>query len=185
MKKPSPPLLLLDQYSLRRLTTADATLVLKLREACYDNVMVDLPESKELCELFIENMLLELWGLPMMAFQHGEPIGIMYTNQSDPRNLNAHLVTMFKKPTDARLPLIMYIRHLFWNFLLHRIYTHCPALEQMQNYPQMYISAGFQQEGLLLKHKIIAEQRYDVAVFGLLRKDFDRWCQEYEKRLEL
>ena len=83
------------------------------------------------------------------------------------------------------MPLALFTRHLFWTFPLERLYVQFPLLDETVAYGQLYEQVGFQREGVMKKHQSIAGRRHDVAVYGLLRGDFDRWWAAHDPRMTL
>jgi hypothetical protein len=175
----------LDGLSLRRLTTADATLALEIALAGDHPHLFDIPTSLDGCRALIERTRAQPWGLPMLCLRDGRPVGWVITGLSNVRALNAFLLAVFLEPSEATLALALCVRHLFWNFPLHRLYTQFPLIPAATSYRRLYTRAGFQEEGVMLQHAVVAGQSSDVVVFGLLRGEFDAWAAANEPRLSL
>jgi RimJ/RimL family protein N-acetyltransferase len=91
----------------------------------------------------------------------------------------------FNKPAEAVKPLAVYVRHVFWSSPLHRVYVQLPLLAGATAYIRLLLGSGFQQEGVVRGHAYVDGRPRDVAVIGLLRRDFEAWCRENELRLAL
>jgi len=180
-----PAIASLDGFGLRRLTTADAALALEIALAGDHPHLFDVPTSLDGCRALIDSTRAQPWGLPMLCLRDGRPAGWVITGLSNLRAMNAFLLAVFLEPSEATSALALCVRHLFWNFPLHRLYTQFPLLPAATAYRHLYTAAGFQEEGVMRQHAVVAGQSIDVAVFGLLRDDFDAWATANEPRLGL
>jgi hypothetical protein len=185
MTAPRPALLNLDGFSLRRLVPTDVDTVLKLHQTGANVHLIDLPNTTEGCLAFLRQLESQPWTQPMLSLREGEPVGVLSTGLTNLASLTTFLLAMFVDPTAATLPLALYVRHMFWQYPLQRVYAQFPLVDGIEAYADLYRSAGFQDEGVMRKHQVIGGRRYDVIVFGLLREDFDRWCAEHDQRLGL
>ncbi|MDQ6712362.1 MAG: GNAT family N-acetyltransferase [Candidatus Dormibacteraeota bacterium] len=185
MPQPAPSLLELDGFSLHRMATADLPFVLDLYQIGPNRLLVDLPAAQEEAIVFLQQLEKQPWSMLMVAQQGGKRIGALATGLTNLVSLNTYLLAMFLEPAAAMMPLALFTRHLFWTYPLERLYVQFPLLDETEAYGQLYEQAGFQREGVMKKHQSIAARRYDVAVYGLLREDFDRWCTARDPRLAL
>ncbi len=88
-------------------------------------------------------------------------------------------------PGEASHPLAIYVRHLFWSQPLHRVYVQFPVAEDATDYIDLLKRAGFVDEGVVTGYALVRGQPSDVAVLGILRREFEAWCLQNEKRLIL
>jgi hypothetical protein len=182
---PVPAVPSLDGFSLRRLTAADAVVALEITLAGDHPLLFDIPTSLDGCRALIESARARPWGLPMLCLRDGRPAGWVVTGLDNLRALNAFVLAVFLEPSEASLALALCVRHLFWNFPLHRLYTQFPLIPAAASYRQLYARAGFKEEGVMLQHAVVAGQTADVVVFGVLRDEFDEWAIANEPRLSL
>ena len=145
--------------------------------------MLDVPADAGSIASLIELLRREPWSLPLAVIKEGECVGVATTALASIKSLNASLMTMFVDPSTATTPLAMCVRHLFWNFPLHRLHCQVPLLDLTREYVDLLTSVGFEDEGRLVEHAVIGGQRFDVATLGLLRPRFDAWCGGNEPRL--
>lgn len=170
--------------ALRQLTPDDAPLLLSLRREGRNAALLEgLLDVDELARGFLEALKLDLWALPMVATRDGRPCGVLLNTETDLQSLNCRLVALFSRPERSRLPLALYLRHLFWSLPLHRVYARVPA--PLEDCERLYESLGFACEGSLAAHQLHAGRLVDVRLLGLLRRDFDAWCEEREPWLAL
>jgi hypothetical protein len=181
---PPPALMALENFSLRRWQNDDMLYFSTLLAMEHNQAIIEgLVESDALYDSFMDAVKTSIWSIPMVCLHNEQPLGIMLTSVTDLQNLNARLIALFEDLQDARVPLLLYVRHLFWNFPLQRIYVQ--ILASRESYIQLYQSVGFQQEGILPNHLILAGSAYDVVMLGLLRQDFDLWCLQNDQRFSL
>ena len=185
MQAPTRPLLELDGYSLRRLGSADLPFVQELYNSGSNRLLIELPEGLEAALAFLQQLEQQPWSLLMVAEHDKTPVGVAATGLTNLVSLNTFLLSMFQKPDQATLPLALYVRHMFWNFPLQRMYVQFPILDETESIATLYESVGFQREGAMRQHQAIGGTRHDVAVYGLLREDFDRFWAEKDSRLSL
>jgi len=95
------------------------------------------------------------------------------------------VLALFVDPPSSVAGLALFVRHVFWNFPLHRLHTQIPTLDLTTEYIRLFEGAGFVDEGRLRAHTLVAGQAFDAAALGLLRPDFEAWCSEHEPRLAL
>jgi hypothetical protein len=124
-------------------------------------------------------------GRPMLCLRNGEVIGASATSQRNRRSLNAHLTLIFTNPLEATLPAAMCVRHLFWSMPLHRLYVQMPMVGPADQYVAMLSSVGFREEGRVRDFAVVNGESTGVVVMGVLRPEFEAWCQANEKRLAL
>lgn len=185
MQAPTRPLLELDGFSLRRLAAADLPFVRDLYDSGPNRLLIDLPDTPEASLAFLQELEKQPWSLLMVALADNSPIGVTATGLTNLVSLNTFLLAMFRDPERATLPLGLYVRNMFWNFPLQRMYVQFPILNETKPIAALYESVGFQREGAMRKHQAIGGTRHDVAVYGLLREDFDRFWAEKDSRLSL
>jgi hypothetical protein len=123
--------------------------------------------------------------MPAALVRDDELGGFGATALPNIRALNASVTALFVDPETATTPLAMYLRHLFWTFPLHRVHTQIPDLDLTREYIELLQRVGFAVEGRLVEHARIAGQTFDVVALGLLRSDFEVWCDQHEPRLSL
>jgi hypothetical protein len=137
----------------------------------------------------VAQMLAELgrlpWSLNMAVLRGDTCIGMATTALANLRSLNAGILALFVDPPSATLALALFLRHVFWNFPLHRLHAHVPLFDLTSEYVRLYRSVGFVDEGRFVAHALIAGQPFDVAALGLLRSDFESWCAKHDPRLGL
>jgi len=68
---------------------------------------------------------------------------------------------------------------------MHRIYVQMPVVNATAEYVQLLKSVGFEEEGVVSDHALIAGRTYEVTALGMLRREFEAWCLQNEKRLVL
>jgi hypothetical protein len=121
----------------------------------------------------------------MLCLRDSKPVGAAALRLRNNRSMNAQLICFFTDPIRAALPLAAYVRHLFWSMPLHRVYSQLPLVGGATAYLRLLTSAGFQDEGVIRGGAVVGRRLRDVAIFGLLREEFETWCRENEKRLAL
>ena len=135
----------------------------------------------------IANMLSELrkapWSLTMAIVRDEQCLGMATSGLANLRSLHASVLALFVDPSDAASALALYVRHLFWNFPLRRLHAQVPLMDLTEDYVDLYSRVGFRDEGRLSAHAVIAGKAFDVATLGLLRTDFEDWCDQHEPRL--
>jgi RimJ/RimL family protein N-acetyltransferase len=125
------------------------------------------------------------WSLPCACLVDGRAIGVCFMRVPQLKHLSAYLVPLFADAGAAHRPLALYMRHAFWTFPLHKLYTHVPAHESAEPYASLLRRAGFREEGTLKDHAVAGDRTIDALLFGLLRAEFDAWCAAHEPRLLL
>lgn len=185
MISPRPALLELGPFALRPLVPGDAPFVHRLGGAGHNRLVVELPGSVAECRAYLEELGSSAWALPMACTRQGVDFGLCFTALSNLHSLNGYLLALFEEPRQAGPALALYVRHAFWSFPLRRFYVQFPLTDPPHGYEQLYPAAGFAAEGVMAGHALLGGREHDVATFGLLRSDFDRWCQQREPRLAL
>ncbi len=155
---PSAAILELDGYAWRRPTRAD--------RAALEELSALGPHAG-------------LFNLP------GPGEGVAAISHLNQRSMNAQLICAFKQPRLASHPLAIYVRHLFWSQPLHRVYVQFPVAGDATDYIDVLKRAGFVDEGVVTGYALVRGQPSDVAVLGILRREFEAWCLQNEKRLIL
>ena len=148
-------------------------------------MLVDLPEETQASAVFLQELEKQPWAMLMLVESGGQPVGVIANGLTSLVSLNTYVLAMFKDPRTATIPLALYTRHMFWTFPLNRMYVQFPVIDETQPYADLYRAAGFEQEGVMKKHQAVGGRRYDVAVFGLLRQDFDDHWAARDQRLKL
>jgi hypothetical protein len=174
----------LDGDSLRRLTSDDLPAVLRLREAA-PGEMFHLPVGAAELAAFMDYLANRRWSMPMLCCHEGKPSGLCLMSMGQLKNLNSYLVPLFEQPATAERMLALYLRQAFWAFPLHRLYTQLPKTLEVEPHIDLLRRCGFKDEGRLVGHLEIKGRPVDVAVFGLLRGEFDAWCATNDPRLSL
>lgn len=182
---PAPAVVDLDGISLQPLEPDHAPLVVQLMEQRGHRYILDLRPNVQGIRSALSMLAGQTWTLPLAAIRGTECIGMATTALPNVKSLSASFTALFVDPAESTLPLAMFIRHLLWNFPLHRLYAHIPAMDLTREYVELLGSVGFVEEGTLQQHLVAAGQRFDVHVLGLLRPDFDAWAAANEPRLRL
>jgi hypothetical protein len=178
----SPAVLEIDGCGWRRAAPADASTLEGLAARNGNRVLFDLPGS---ADEFAARVGRPGFRLPMLCLRGSTPVGAAATTMRNNRSLNLRLMCFFAQPARASLSLAVYVRHLFWSLPLHRVYVQLPLTAGATAYTRMLIGAGFQEEGVVARHALLGGRPCDVAVLGVLRRDFEAWCLENESRLAL
>jgi hypothetical protein len=174
----------LDGFSIHPLGADDFPHVSSLQRSIPPDVF-QLPRTEQAYRAFMADLARKPWSLPFVCARAGEPLGICFMSVAQVKNLNAYLVALFSEPAASTLPLALYIRHAFWTFPLHRLYAQLPALNTVVPQMENLIQVGFKREGMLVAHVAGADGPEDAIVVGLLRNEFDLWCEQNEPRLAL
>ena len=179
---PSGPVLELDGWAWREATPADGPALAMLAAVNGNRDLFDLPLSENEFAARINR-----WGfvMAMLCLRDGAPIGASATRLRNSRSLNLRLISFFANPDESALPMAAYIRQVFWMLPMHRVHVQLPRVEGFEGYRRLLLSVGFLEEGLISAHGIVGGQPCDVGIFGLLRRDFELWCQKNEPRLNL
>lgn len=180
-----PAMVSLDGYELVPLEPSDAPQVLQLLELRGNRYLVELGASEHEVARLLAELAQAPWSLPLAVLRGDECVGMATTSLANLKSLNASLLALFTDPPGSSLALALYLRHVFWNFPLHRLHTQVPSLDLTREYEDLYRSVGFVDEGRLVGHVVIAGRPFDVTVLGLLRADFEAWCATHEPRLSL
>ena len=181
--RPAPAVVALDGYELVALEPADAPQVLELVGLRGNRYLIDLGASEHEVARLIAELTQAPWSLPL-AVLHGDLcVGMATTSLANLKSLNASLLALFTDPPASATALALYVRHVFWNFPLHRLHVQIPVLDLTREYVDLYRSVGFVEEGRLVDHAVVAGQSFDVTALGLLRSDFEAWCLVNEPRL--
>jgi hypothetical protein len=182
--KPAAGFLELDTCSLRRLTAHDWPIIKHLGDNAPADVF-ELPRTEAGLDGFVADLTGKAWSLPLLSFDNGNPIGLCFMSITQVKDLNAYLVALFTKPAESRKALALYIRHAFWSYPLHRLYTQLPSSTVTAAHIDLLTSCGFEREGILREHITTDGDPQDAVVMGLLRDEFESWCVETEPRLSL
>jgi RimJ/RimL family protein N-acetyltransferase len=179
---PAHGLMELDGDSLRMLTVDDLPALARLREAA-PHELFELPSSPEEIGGFVQGLATRPWSLPMLCCHDDEPVGLCLMSVAQLKNLNAYLVAVFEQPASAAGALALYVRHAFWSYPLHRLYTQLPSNQAVRAHAELYSRVGFSPEGVLVKHIATDFGPADAMVLGILRDEFDAWCAANQPEL--
>ena len=171
-------------FSIRALGAEDFALVRALKPSTPADIF-ELPDSDHAFRTFIADLGAKPWSLPFVCLSAEKPIGVCFMSVAQLKNLNAYLVALFSEPAVERVPLALYIRHAFWSFPLHRLYAHVPALTGVTSHVEALVGVGFQHEGVLAAHVPSPDGPQDAIVLGLLREEFNLWCEQNQPGLAL
>ena len=164
------------ELSLVPLEPGDARQAMDLAAHRGNAFLVDFGSSEQAVAQLLAQLATSPWALPM-AILHGEHcVGMATTSLANVKSLNASVLAMFVEPSTAADGFALYLRHVFWNFPLHRVHAQVPLLDLTREYLTLFASVGFVDEGRLTDHAIVAGQPFDAAALGLLRSDFETWC---------
>lgn len=170
--------------AVRVLSRGDASLVHDLLLADRNRALFEgLVEHPGVIDGFLSALDQDPWALPMVGTFRSTPVAALFNVRTDPQNLNTRLVPVLTDFVSTVGVLALYVRHLFWTLPLQRIYAK--FLVDLSEYEGVLRAAGFKKEGVLVEHQIYAGKRCDVAMFGLLRTDFESWCAEHDPELSL
>ena len=180
----APGLPELDRSALQPLGPEHHPLMERLNSATPEGI-AELPAAAERYLEHLKDLRGRPWSLATVCKQDGKESGYCQLSVGQFKNLAAYVVGLFVDPGRAGPVLSLYIRQAFWSHPLHRLYTHVPITPDTTPYRRLYEQAGFIPEGTLIGHALVGGEERDVAVLGLLREDFDAWCQAHDPRLAL
>lgn len=130
--------------------------------------------STTMASAFFERTSSELWS-SVTRIRAARLRGLILNADTDPSSLNTRVICLAEGDLDGvAFAISLFARHLFWSFPLHRLYTYLPA--SAVEVAEGFAGAGFQTEGRLVEHALLAGHPEDVTVLGLLRRDFDAWA---------
>ncbi len=179
---PSAAVLELDGFEWRRASRADRGAMDALVALSPFHGLFTFPDPGE---EFSRGVGAPGFRMPMICLHDSKAVGVAAISHRNQRSMNAQLLCAFRQPRLAALPLATYVRHLFWLQPLHRIYAQCPAAAGATAYIDLLKRAGFVEEGVVTGYALVRGRPSDVAVLGVLRREFETWCQENETRLTL
>lgn len=172
----------LDGLRWRSADATDATEIASLVSSDHNRMLFGLPTSEEEIAVTIGK---PGFRIPMLCLRGAEAIGVAATTRRDMRNGNVQLLCAFAEPKGSSLALAMYLRQLFWSWPFNRVHAQIPSIAGAPDHVQLLCSVGFQEEGVVRDHAVIDGRPVSVIVLGLLRRDFEAWCQTHETRLLL
>ncbi len=181
----SPAVTELDGVTIERLHPDHAHLVATLLDLRGHRHLIDLDPDPNTIATLLRTLSQQPWAMPLAAIRDGECIGIGTTALADVKSLNAAFLTMFVEPAQAHLASAMMVRHLFWTFPIRRLHVQIPDMDITREYADLLTTIGFEHEGRLVDHVHAAGRTFDVLTLGLLRPDFEQWCDANEPRLRL
>jgi hypothetical protein len=185
-RDPVPAVVELDGWTIRLLEPSHSELVVQLLAQRGNRYVLDMPNADAATvTALIGELSRSPWTLPLAATRDGELFGVGTTALADVKSLHASFTSLFVDPPAARTPLAMIVRHLFWSFPINRLHVQIPAMDLTREYVELYTSVGFVDEGRLVAHALVGGQPFDIAVLGLLRRDFEAWTDAEEPRLGL
>jgi len=169
----TPSVLEVDGVQLRQ-AEPDPKLLLELSRTAENAGMLGASlNGLAVAQAFLEGAAMELWSTPMTCWAGGQPQGLLFNVQTDVGSLNTRIVALLRDPLAHRQALALYARHLLWSYPLHRLYAEVPVTSS--RWRDAFGATGFIEEGRLIEHTLLAGERHDVIVFGMLRRDFERW----------
>jgi hypothetical protein len=174
-----------DDAEIRPLTGADLAFVryvYSVRENAIVAGSLDMGSDD-----FIATIRGSPWSTPMVLEKNAEPVGLALISSADTHSRNGRVTVLARRdPRECRVPFELYLRHAFWSHPLHRLYAVLPLrLPIPGSYADLLTGCGFVDEGHLKAHFNFLGYRRDIAVFGLLRSEFDAWCRESRPALLL
>jgi hypothetical protein len=178
----SAPVLELDGFRWRPALPSDAGVLDRLAGHGTNRMLFRLPASEP---DFVIALNRPGFRLPFLCLRGSDPVGAAATALRNQRSLNLRLIAFFAEPAAATLPIAMYLRHIFWTLPMHRVYIQLPIVAGSEDYRRSLGEAGFQEEGVVRGHGIVGGNECDVVALGLLRAEFEAWCQQNESRLNL
>jgi len=178
----SPPVLELDGLRWREASPDDAAELAQLVAASHADLAYGLPLSEAAIGAALNRPGLRH---AMLCTRGPRVVGAAATRNRNQQAQNLQLACLFARPAGAGAALAVYVRHLFWSLPLHRVYAQFPAVPGTAGQERLLRAAGFTCEGRLAGQALIGGRALDLLCYGLLRRDFDRWCQENEPRLAL
>ncbi len=179
---PTAAALQLDAFTWRPATAADAVALHELASLGANRTLFDLPAS---ADEFAGQIGAPGFRIPMLCSSESKVLGAAAVGPRSQRHLNVQMLCFFADPVTVALPMAAYVRHLFWLLPLHRVYAQLPMVDGADDYMRLLAQVGFTAEGVIPGRALIDGRPQDVAVFGLLRREFDAWCLEHEPRLAL
>jgi len=182
---PTPAIVELDGWRLEPFTPNEAPLLSQLLQQRGHRYLLEVPTDEATIKLLLSEVGKHAWAMSGALIRDDELVGFGATALPNLRALHASVTALFVDPASARTPLALYLRHLFWSFPLHRLHTQIPDLDLTREYVDLLTSVGFRVEGRLVDHAHIGGQSFDVIALGLLRSDFEAWCDADEPRLGL
>jgi hypothetical protein len=183
-ERPASSVSFADGAEIRPLTDGDQAFVRDLYRY-RDNAIVAGSLEVESAD-FVAAVRAMPWSTAMVLEQDREAMAMAAITSVDTHSRNGRLVLLTPAPRRCQTALGLYLRHAFWSHPLHRLYTVLPArLPQSGGYAELLKGCGFVDEGHLVAHLAWKGRRHDLAVFGLLRSEFDSWCRERHPALLL
>jgi hypothetical protein len=183
-ERPASSVSFADGAEIRPLTDGDQAFVRDLYRY-RDNAIVAGSLEVESAD-FVAAVRAMPWSTAMVLEQDREAMAVAVITSVDTHSRNGRLVLLTQAPQRCQTALGLYLRHVFWSHPLHRLYAVLPArLPQSGGYAELLHGCGFVDEGHLVAHLSWKGRRHDMAVFGLLRPEFDSWCRESRPALLL
>lgn len=180
-----PAIVELDGWTLDTFAPEEAPLLVQLLGQRGHRYVLDIPADATVIRELLAGLASQPWSLPLAIARGDDLAGFATTALPSLQSLHASVAALFVDPSSGRLPLALYLRHLFWSFPLRRVHTQIPDLDLTREYVDLLTSVGFEVEGRLRDHATVGGQTFDVVSLGLLRPDFEAWCTEHEPRLSL
>ena len=174
-----------EGISLQRLEPQHAGVVAALLKMRGHQFILDIPADEAVIAQALVELPKQPWTMPLAAVRDDECLGVVTTALPNVKSLHANLTALFSDPDSARIPLAMCVRHLFWNFPLHRLHAQVPDMDLTREYVDLLGSVGFEVEGRLVDHALVGGRPFDMVALGLLRSDFEQWCDANQPALTL
>lgn len=175
----------LDGVRLQPLDPQHAPVVAELLRMRGHRYILELPDDADSIAALLAEVTRQPWSLPLAAIRGDECIGVATSALPNLKALHAGFTALFVDPATATTATAMCVRHLFWTFPLRRLHAQVPDLDLTREYIDLLTGIGFQLEGRLVDHLQVGGQTFDTVMLGLLRTDFDDWCDANEPRLSL
>ena len=162
-----------DGVVLRDLVEDDAELLASYLETDWGAVIFPGTVARPAVADFLRGQRTTVWSRPMVCLRDDRPTGVLLNHLSAVHSLNTMSVALLEAPRRDRVAIALQVRHLFWACPLHRVWAELPA--GSTELGEAFSWAGFTHEGTMPGHRQSAGSFHDVAVHGLLRRDFDAW----------
>lgn len=179
---PAPAVLELDGFSWRDARSEDAEVLERLAAVGSNRPLFQLPMFTA---EFMRAPSRPGFRQSMLCYHGEKEFGAAAYGMRNMQNLNVRLTCFFTEPARAAAALAIYVRHLFWGMPVHRIHAQLPVVDAGPAYVSLLRAVGFREEGVVRAHALMRGQSCDLAVLGVVREEFEAWCQTNERRLAI